>query len=152
MRPKPVSTTHAGNTRKSVPSSRGRRSTALAEHLGPAYGSMIVFAAATGLRPGEWIALEERDLDREARVVYVRRAFAHRRLKNPKTRRSMRAVPLQSIALDALDRLPARQGTPLVFPAPRGGYLHLHNFSRRAWKAAQLAAGVEPLRRPYDLR
>ena len=113
---------------------------------------MIVFAAATGLRPGEWIALEHRDIDRDARVVYVRRAFAHGRLKNPKTRRSMRAVPLQSIALEALDRLPARRETPLLFPAPRGGYLDLHNFSRRAWKAAQLAAGIEPLRRPYDLR
>ncbi len=125
---------------------------ALAEHLGPAYGPMVVFAAATGLRPGGWIALEHRDLDREARVVYVRRAFAHGRLKNPKTRRSMRAVPLQSIALVALDGLRARRKTPLLFPAPRGGYLDLHNFSRRGWKAAQLAAGIEPLRRPYDLR
>jgi integrase len=125
---------------------------ALAAHLDPAYGPMIVFAAATGLRPGEWIALEQRDLDREARVVYVRRALAHGRLKNLKTRRSLRAVPLQSIALDALDRLPARRETPLLFPAPRGGYLDLHNFSRRAWRAAQRAAGIEPLRRPYDLR
>jgi integrase len=125
---------------------------ALAAHLDPAYGPMIVFAAATGLRPGEWIALEQRDLDREARVVYVRRALAHGRLKNLKTRRSLRAVPLQWIALDALDRLPARGETPLLFPAPRGGYLDLHNFSRRAWRAAQSAAGIEPLRRPYDLR
>ena len=38
---------------------------ALAEQLGPVYGAMIVFAAATGLRPGEWISLEQRDLDRE---------------------------------------------------------------------------------------
>ena len=90
---------------------------ALAGQLGPLHGPMIVFAAATGLRPGEWIALERRDLDREARVVYVRRAFAHGRLKNLKTRRSLRAVPLQSIALEALDRLPARRETPLLFPA-----------------------------------
>jgi integrase len=34
---------------------------AIAEHLGPVYGPMIVFAAASGLRPGEWIALEDRD-------------------------------------------------------------------------------------------
>jgi integrase len=125
---------------------------ALAEQLGPVYGPMVVFAAATGLRPGEWIALERRDVDRDARVVYVRRAFAHGRLKSTKTRRSMRAVPLQSIALDALERLPARQESPLLFPAPRGGYLDLHNFRARAWKPAQLAAAIEPLRRPYDLR
>jgi integrase len=114
---------------------------AVAEHLGPVYGPMVVFAAATGLRPGEWIALDQRDLDRETRVVYVRGAFAHGRLKNTKTRRSTRAVPLQAIALEALEQLPARPDTPLLFPAPHGGYLDLHNFRRRAWKAAQRAAG-----------
>src|SRR6266540_565868 len=116
---------------------------ALAAHLDPAYGPMIVFAA-TGLRPGEWIALEQRDLDREARVVYVRRALAHGQLKNLKTRRCLRAVPLQSIALDALDRLPARGETPLLFPAPRGGYPRpaqlqpprLESLSARRWDRA----------------
>src|SRR5437867_3718171 len=48
---------------------------ALAAELGPRYGPLVLFAAATGLRPGEWIALEQRDIDREARVVYVRRAL-----------------------------------------------------------------------------
>jgi integrase len=33
----------------------------------------------------------------------------------------------------------------------RGGYLDLHNFRNRAWKPAQRAAGIEPLRRIYDL-
>jgi integrase len=125
---------------------------AVADHLGPVYGSMVVFAAATGLRPGEWIALEDRDVDRDARVVFVRRAFAHGKLKSTKTRRSTRAVPLQALALDALERLPPRPDTPLLFPAPRGGYLDLHNFRRRSWKPAQRAAGIEPVRRPYDLR
>jgi integrase len=36
---------------------------AVAAELGPRYGSMVMFAAATGLRPGEWIALEQRDID-----------------------------------------------------------------------------------------
>jgi len=49
-------------------------------------------------------------------------------------------------------RLPARFETSLLFPAPRGGYPDLHNFRRRAWKPAQRAAGIEALRRPYDLR
>jgi integrase len=55
-------------------------------------------------------------------------------------------------ALEALERLPARPNTRLLFPAPRGGYLDLHNFRRRVWKPAQRAAGIEPMRRPYDLR
>jgi hypothetical protein len=45
----------------------------VAAALGSPYGPMVMFAAATGLRPGEWIALEQRDVDPEARVVYVRR-------------------------------------------------------------------------------
>ena len=40
----------------------------------------------------------------------------------------------------------------LLFPAERGGYLDLHNFRNRDWKPAQLAAGIEPFRRIYDLR
>ena len=40
----------------------------------------------------------------------------------------------------------------LVFPAPRGGYLDLHNLRNRSWKPAQYAAGIEPFRRIYDLR
>jgi integrase len=41
---------------------------------------------------------------------------------------------------------------PLLFPAERGGHLDLHNFRNREWKPAQLGAGIEPLRRVYDLR
>jgi integrase len=71
---------------------------AIAVAIGPRYGSMILFAAATGLRPAEWIALEKRDVDPKERVVYVRRSFTRGELKIPKTEASMRAVPLQARA------------------------------------------------------
>jgi integrase len=125
---------------------------AVAANLAPRYRPMVIFAAATGLRPAEWLALERRDIDRQARVVYVRRSFTKGRLKCTKTEASLRAVPLQAIALDALDRQPSSSHSPLLFPAERGGYLDLHNFRNREWKPAQLAAGIEPLRRVYDLR
>jgi integrase len=113
---------------------------------------MVIFAAATGLRPAEWLALEWRDIDLEARVAYVHRSFTKGRLKCPKTEASRRAVPLQTIALDAIKRQVASRHSALVFPAERAGYLDLHNFRNRAWKPAQIAAGIEPLRRIYDLR
>ncbi len=125
---------------------------ALATELGPRYGPLVLFAAATGLRPGEWTALEHRDIDRDARAVYVRRAYRNGRVKVPKTEASIRAVPLQAVALAALERLPADGRSPLVFPSPNGGYFDLHNFRNRYWKPAQLAAGITPLRRIYDLR
>ncbi len=124
----------------------------LAARLGPRYGPPVLFAAATGLRPGEWMALEQRDIDRQARVVYVRRALRNGRLKSTKTEGSIRAVPLQAIALAALDQLRADRESQLLFPSPRGGYFDLHNFRNRYWKPAQITAGIVPLRRVYDLR
>jgi integrase len=91
---------------------------ALAGRLGPRNGPMVIFAAATGLRPGEWLALEHRDIDREANVVYVRRTFRNGRIKSPKTKASMRAVPLQAVALAAVDELRPYSQSPLCFRPP----------------------------------
>jgi integrase len=125
---------------------------ALAAAIGPRYGPMILFADATGLRPAEWIALEKRDIDRKERVVYVRRAFTRGELKIPKTEASMRAVPLQTRALDALERVKDGYGSPLQFPGDRGGYLDIHHFRPFQWRPAQKAADINPIRRVYDLR
>jgi len=113
---------------------------------------MVIFAAATGLRPGEWIALEHRDIDLDGRVLHVRRAYRNGRIKVPKTDASMRSVPLQEVAVAALERIPVHPDTPLVFPGANGGYFDLHNFRTREWRPAQNSAGVRPFRRVYDLR
>src|SRR3954454_15710353 len=42
--------------------------------------------------------------------------------------------------------------SPLVFPGDRGGYLDIHHFRPYQWRPAQTAAGIDPLRRVYDLR
>ena len=124
----------------------------LAEQLGPTHGPMVLFAAATGLRPSELFALEQRDLDRAAGVVQIRRAYANGRVKHTKTRLSRRAVPLQRIALEALDHLQMQEDTPVLFPNADGGHLDFRNFNRRHWKPVQKAAGIDPLRDLYDLR
>jgi integrase len=124
---------------------------AIAEQLGAVYGPMVVFAAATGLRPSELFGLERRDIDREAGVVYVRRAFANGRLKHTKTRLSNRAVPLQTKAIEALDQLQPSE-SPILFANSRGGRIDFRSFGRRHWKLAQQRAGIEPLRGLYDLR
>ena len=93
---------------------------AVAAQLGPVCGPMVIFAAATGLRPSELFGLDRRDVDRQLGVVYVRRAYANGRLTHTKTRLSTRAVPLQAKALEALDRLPASDN-PILFPNMRGG-------------------------------
>jgi integrase len=127
---------------------------ALAAAIGPRYGPMILFAAATGLRPAEWIALEKRDIDPKERVVYVRRSFARGKLKIPKTEASTRAVPLQAQALDALDRVKSN-GSPLLFPGDRGGYLDIHHFPPPVAtrpESRRRQAAVSGLRSPAHVR
>jgi integrase len=104
------------------------------------------------LRPAELVALEQRDIDRTGGVVYVRRQLVRGRVKQTKTRRSIRSVPLQSAAFEAIDQLPT-SGSRLLFPAAHGGgHIDLHNFRPRHWRPAQTALGIDPIRRPYDLR
>src|SRR5215216_3892566 len=99
---------------------------AIGAELAPAYATLPVFAAATGLRPEEWSALERRDVDRRARIVTVARTVSDGTMVElGKTNGSLRQVPLSRRALEALDAIPPRLDTPLIFPAPRGGLLDL---------------------------
>jgi integrase len=126
---------------------------AIAAELAPAYAPLPAFAAATGLRPEEWIALERADLDRRGRVLNVRRTVSGGEVVElAKTERSRRQVPLSRRALAALDALPPRIDTPRLWPAPAGGLLDIDNWRRRTWAPAIEAAGVRRPARIYDLR
>jgi integrase len=59
---------------------------------------------------------------------------------------------LPARALEALETLPRRLDTRLVFTGPRGSYIDLRNWRKREWKPALEAAGLLRSRRPYDLR
>lgn len=133
---------------------------AIGEELSAAYRGLPSFAAATGLRPQEWAALERRDLDRGAGVLTVARTVTGGKTKGAplqveelaKTSGSRRQVPLTPRALAALEVTPARVDTSLIFPGPAGGVLNLDNFRRREWGPAIEAGGIATPARIYDLR
>jgi integrase len=156
------------NPAVSVPNPEPRRPTvtpfadpaevdSFADELGD-WRPIPIFAAATGLRPQEWMALERGDIDRAAGVVHVRRVLTRLQRVKPygKTAGSVRRVPLTDRALEALDSLPSGLHTRLVFPAIGGQHLHHSWFHREIWLPGMRAwvAGDEnrQRRRPYDLR
>lgn len=126
---------------------------AISAELSPMYAPLPVFAAATGLRPEEWQALERSDIDRHAGLLTVRRTVSSGEVVElAKTTRSRRQVPLSARAATALAAIPARLDSPLIFPTHSGGVIDLDNFRRREWGPAIEASGVRTPARIYDLR
>jgi integrase len=126
---------------------------AIGLELPAAFRTLPAFASSTGLRPEEWQALERRDVDRRARVLNIARTVSGGEIVElGKTARSRRQVPLSRRALEALDGVPPRLDTPLIFPGAHGGVLNLGNWRRRVWAPAIEAAGIPRPARIYDLR
>jgi integrase len=126
---------------------------AIAAELSPAYRSLPHFGSATGLRPEEWLVLERSDVDRRNGVLNVRRTLSDGDVVElAKTDRSRRQVPLTRRALAALDEIPPRLDTALLFAAVRGRVLNIDNFRRREWAPAIEASGVARPARIYDMR
>jgi integrase len=123
---------------------------AIAAELGPAQGPLVILAAETGLRTNEWVALERRDRDGSA-VAVQRRATDGLVTPYPQTDLSRRRVPLTVRAVAALDSLPPRIDTALMFPSSEGKLIRLDNWRTREWYDALDAAGIAR-RGPYQLR
>ena len=86
-------------------------------------------------------------MDRRNGVLTVRRTLSDGKVVElAKTDRSRRQVPLTRRALAALDEIPPRLDTRLLFPAARGGVLNIDNFRRREWAPA-IEAAASPDRR-----
>jgi integrase len=125
---------------------------AVAVELDKRYQAIPILLAGTGLRPEEAFGLHRADVDAKAKVVHVRRRFTSGMVKEGgKTPGSVRTVPLRQRVIDALEAMPPRIDTPILFPAPRGGYIDIEKFRHREWVPALKAAGI-PHRRVYDLR
>jgi integrase len=101
---------------------------AVADELDPRYRAIPAVAVGTGLRPEELFGLHRADVDRTAGVLHVRRRFTGGELKPGTKTGPERVVPLRQRVLDALDALPPRIDTPVLFPAPRGGYIDGERF------------------------
>jgi integrase len=134
---------------------------ALADEVPARYRAMILLTTFASLRFGEVTALERRDIDLDAAVVEVRRAFVEVPGKGlvagpPKSRAGLRRVGLPRAVVAALREHLAEyvQGEPssLVFSGPKGAAIRRGNARKLLrWNDALAVAGLTGVRF-HDLR
>jgi integrase len=97
--------------------------------------TMVLLCGFTGVRAGELLALRWRHIDVERGVLQVRESVHRGGFGPPKTRNSVRDLPLGNVALAALleHRKRSRQGRPedLIFPSRKGTALCRDNLLKR---------------------
>lgn len=122
----------------------------------PEYGLLVRFAAWTGLRAGEIVALRVGKLDLMRRRVEVSEsaAEAHGRLSFGSTKTyARRSVPIPTPLADELAaHIAGRKPSDFVFEAPDGGPIRHSNWYPRHFKPAAARAGLPDNLRFHDLR
>ena len=124
---------------------------AIADELPVDYRGAVLFLHATGMRPGEMIPLERRDVDFASGWIMLVRAQGLREETKGKKGAIPRRVPLWPDARRAIELAPQRLDSPYLFPAPDGQKIRLKTLEA-TWRRAVFAAGIEPFRELYDLR
>jgi len=107
----------------------------------------------TGLRRGEVLALRWRDIDWSNRLVNVRHTLYKGELDTPKTKASIRSIPMTDrvyAVLAALRRQPGALEAEHVFASEVGAALNAGNL-RRGLEATWKRAKMRKIR-PHDLR
>jgi integrase len=122
----------------------------------PEYGLLVRFAAFTGLRAGEIVALRIRRLDLMRRRVQiaesVSEAYGELQFGAPKTY-ERRAVPIPvGLAQQLAEHVAGKQPDDFVFSGPDGGPLRHSNWYPRHFKPAVKLAGLPDGTRFHDLR
>jgi integrase len=129
---------------------------ALHEAMAPPWRAAITLGAGTGLRQGEMFAVTVDRVDFLRRRLRVDRqmiavAGGPPRLAPPKTRASVRSIPLPQVVVDALAahlREHGSHGTDGLLFRP----IHRATFSKSVWRPARKAAGLPASVTFHDLR
>jgi integrase len=105
----------------------------LAEALPEQHKSMVLAAVLTGLRRGELFALRWGAVDFERKLISVRESVYEGQFNTPKTRSSVRTIPMGEALKEILLRLRGKNAAPdtLVFASRKATPLRPENVLKR---------------------
>jgi integrase len=118
--------------------------------------AFYVLAVTTGMRNGELLGLQWRDVDLEEGTVRVQRTVFNGKVSAPKTASGKRTLRLSKRAIRALRQHrinAARQRiSEWVFSTKAGKPISVHNVHNRSWKPLLKRAGLPESTRMHDMR
>jgi integrase len=130
------------------------------------YAPLVQFLFFTGCRPSEALALQWKHVGRGCATIRFEQALTQTEnglgivagLKTQERRSFPCNERLQQVLQEHRQRAieTLKDGRKdirelLVFPAPKGKFIHWQNFGKRGWAKMQTACGLEP-RNPYQMR
>ena len=120
--------------------------------------ALYVLAVTTGMRQGELIGLQWKDVDLDGGTLRVNRSVYEGVVSPPKTNAGRRAIRLSKLAVAALKQHRVHAATrserisEWVFPNARGTTIGHQNLHSRSWKPLLRKAGLPHSVRFHDLR
>jgi len=116
------------------------------------YRNYLATAFYTGARPGEIFGLMKSDIDLDNGVIHIERAVSRGEITTPKTKLSVRKVPILSPLVPYLRKQMELAGKSLyLFPAEDGGVMHGAHSVKNRWIRLLDKLEIE-YRKPYTTR
>jgi integrase len=112
--------------------------------------ALYVLAITTGMRSGELLGLQWKDLDLPAGIVQVRRSVFNGQIEAPKSAKGNRSIKLTGTSIRALRE--HERTSEWVFCTNVGTTISVHNLHNRSWKPLLLRAALPHNTRFHDLR
>lgn len=94
--------------------------------------ALYVLAITTGMRSGELLGLQWKDVDLPAGIVQVRRTVFNGRIEAPKSAKGNRSIKLTETSIRALRE--HERTSEWVFCTNVGTTISVHNLHNRSWK------------------
>jgi integrase len=113
------------------------------------YEALLLTPGFTGLRLGEFLALERSGYDGHS-FRFEFSAHEGELVGSSEQKNHERTVPVPPTLATLINRRPPRIDTNLLFPTPRGKLWRECNFYRDVWVPAQIATGLDPT--PHEFR
>ncbi|MBA3025738.1 MAG: site-specific integrase [Sulfurimonas sp.] len=116
------------------------------------YRYYLAIAFYTGMRSGEIIALKKSDIDFEKRIISVKRTRSRFGESTPKTRTSIRNIPIIELLMPYISDLYFTHEHEYLFVTQYNKPYNTTNvFQEKFWKPSLKELGIE-YRRPYNAR